>query len=123
MAVATGWMGGGGGGRCPWNGVAAVSSGGGCGSKCACDKVAAAAGVLEAGWRRRCRVSAFVAARAHATGWGRCGGVEVVVAQGGGGCGDVEIASVSKTRWWWRTSGVACTSACTGGEVEMAAML
>ncbi len=98
MAVATGWMGGGGGGRCPWNGVAAVSSGGGCGSECACDKVAAAAGVLEAGWRRRCRVSAFVAARAHATGWGRCGGVEVVVAQGGGGCGDVEIASVSKQR-------------------------
>src|SRR6266702_2916379 len=82
-----------------------------------------AASALATRWRRRCRVSAFVAARAHATGGGRCGGVEVVVAQGGGGCGDVEIASVSKTRWWWRTSGVACTSACTGGEVEMAAML
>jgi len=28
-------------------------------------------------------------ARAHATGWGQCSGVKVVVAQGGGGCGDV----------------------------------
>src|SRR6266702_7559196 len=98
MAVATGWMGGGGGGRCPWNGVAAVSSGSSCGSECACDKVAAAAGVLEAGWRWRCRVLAFVAVRAHATGWGWCSSVKVVVAQGGGRCGDVEIASVLKQR-------------------------
>ncbi len=96
MAVATGWMGGGGRGRCPWNGVVAVSSGSSCGSECACDKVAAVAGVFEAGWWRWCRVSAFVAVRAHATGWGQCGGVKVVVAQGGGGCGNVEIALVLK---------------------------
>ncbi len=82
MAVATGWMGG----------------GGGCGSECTCDKVAAAAGVLEAGWQWWCRVSAFVVARAHATGWGWCSSVEVVVAQGGGGCGDVKIVLVSKQR-------------------------
>src|SRR6266702_3238145 len=50
MVVATGWMGGGSGGRCPWNGVVAVSSGGSCGSKCTCDKVAVVAGVFEAGW-------------------------------------------------------------------------
>ena len=80
MAVAMGWMGGGSGGRCPWNGVAAVSSGGGCGSECACNKVAVAAGVFEARWQQQCRVLAFVVARAHATGWGWCGGVKVVVA-------------------------------------------
>ncbi len=50
MVVVTGWMGGGGRGRCLWNGVAAVSSGGGCGSKCTYDKVVMAAGVLKAGW-------------------------------------------------------------------------
>ncbi len=52
MVVATGWMGGG--SRCPWNGVVAVSSGSGCGSKCTCDKVVAAASVLEAGWQQQC---------------------------------------------------------------------
>ncbi len=80
MAVVMGWMGGGSGGRCPWNGVVAVSSGGSCGSECACDKVAVAAGVFEAGWWWQCQVSVFVAVRVHVTGWGWCGGVEVVVA-------------------------------------------
>ncbi len=38
----------------------------------------------------------FVVVRAHVTGWGWCGGVEMVVAQGGGGCSNVEIVLVSK---------------------------
>jgi len=43
-------------------------------------------------------VLAFEVARAYATGWGQCSGVEVVVAQGGGRCSDVKIVSVSKQR-------------------------
>ena len=80
VVVATRWMADGGGGRCPWNGVAVVSSGGGCGSECACDKVAAAV--------------SSVGVCGNKGAYDRVGAVQQC--QGGGRCGDVEIASVLK---------------------------